>query len=120
MASKEVANTSPVQFDVTGQTPVGIVAETGDQLTMDTIGDKLALRFLGKKWANADDEDVNNHFMVLSFEDAAGTPFQMNAGAKLRDAFSDIDPGRIVVLQYVKDIDTGNRDPMKDYRVEVY
>ena len=120
MSTKEVANTGPeiVQFDVTGQTPVGVIAETGDQISLDTIGEKVALRYLGQKWANSDSDD--DRFLVLNFEDAAGKPLQMNAGAKLRDAFSDIDSGRIVVLEYVKDVDTGKKDPMKDYRVEVY
>lgn len=119
MSTKEVANTGPeiVQFDVTGQTPVGVVAETGDQISLE-LHEKVALRYLGQKWANSDSEDEK--FLVLNFEDAAGKPLQMNAGAKLRDAFDDIDSGRIVVLEYVKDIDTGKKDPMKDYRVEVY
>jgi hypothetical protein len=119
--TKAVATTDPnaiAQFDVSGRTVEFVIPELGDQLSFDTIGVSLTLRYLGKRYANVDDSE--KRFLVLMFEDANGKPYQINAGWKLASAFEDILPNSIVRMTYVKDVETGAVSPMKDYRIEVY
>jgi hypothetical protein len=89
--------------------------ETGDQIVFDTIGDVFVGMFTGKQVAQKDGDD----FTILSFTGTDGKPYQTNAGWKLEQAFEDIPPQTIVRLTYVKDIDTGQPSPLKDFRVDV-
>jgi hypothetical protein len=91
------------------------VAESGDQIVFDKIGDEFIGQFVAARTAQNDGED----FTILTFIGVDGKPYQTNAGWKLQEGFSDIEPGTIVRITYVKDVDTGRKDPMKDYRIEV-
>lgn len=97
------------------------VPETGDQIVFDTIGDVFIGLYLGSRTALADEYDPKSEFTILMFTGVDGKPYQANAGWKLKSAFESatVTEGSIVRITYVKDLDTGRKDPMKDYRVEV-
>jgi len=89
--------------------------ETGDQIVFDTVGDQFIGMFNGSQKAEKDGEE----FIILTLTGTDGKPYQTNAGWKLEGAFSDIPSGTVVRITYVKDIDTGQPSPMKDFRVDV-
>jgi hypothetical protein len=98
-----------------------VVQEAGAQIVFDTVGDQFIGLYTGKR----DVELVNNKgemekFTVLTFKGTDGNPYQTNAGWKLETGFmsADIKRGDIVRVTYVKDVDTGQPSPMKDFRVE--
>lgn len=98
------------------------VPETGDQIVFDTIGDQFIGLYLGMRGVTVEEKDGRESvFKVLMFTGTDGKPYQINAGWKLESAFdSAAVPERAIVrITYVKDVDTGRNDPMKDYRVEV-
>lgn len=98
------------------------VPETGDQIVFDTIGDQFIGLYLGMRSVTVEEKDGReSEFKVLMFTGVDGKPYQINAGWKLESAFeSAAVPERAIVrITYVKDVDTGRNDPMKDYRVEV-
>lgn len=99
---------SAVQWETVAQ-------ETGDQIVFDTIGDEFIGLFTGRQTAQKDGED----FTILSFIGTDGKPYQTNAGWKLEQAFSDIPEQTVTRIKYVKDIDTGQPSPLKDFRVDV-
>lgn len=91
------------------------VQETGTQIVFDEIGDQFIGQFTGMRKAEKDGEE----FIILQFIGTDSQPYQTNAGWKLAAGFVDIDSGSIVRITYVKDVDTGRKDPMKDFRVDV-
>jgi hypothetical protein len=95
---------------------VTVVEEAGTQIVFDTTGDAFVGMFTGKRIAQNDDED----FTILSFRGTDGQAYQTNAGWKLREGFSDITPGTIVRIEYVKDVKIpGQPSDMKDFRIQV-
>lgn len=108
-------NASEVQWETA-------VPETGDQIVFDTIGDQFIGLYLGSRVVEVLEKDGRTSaFKILMFTGTDGKPYQINAGWKLDSAFeSAAVPDRSIVrITYVKDVDTGQNDPMKDYRVEV-
>lgn len=97
------------------------VPETGDQIVFDTIGDVFIGLYLGSRVVTVMEKDKEEEFTILMFTGTDGKPYQVNAGWKLGSAFDSaaVSVKDIVRITYVKDVDTGRKDPMKDYRVEV-
>lgn len=98
------------------------VPETGDQIVFDTIGDVFIGLYLGSRVVPVTEKDGREtSFKVLLFTGIDGKPYQINSGWKLDSAFESaaVPERSIVRITYVKDVDTGRNDPMKDYRVEV-
>lgn len=99
------------------------VPETGDQIIFDTIGDVFIGKYLGSRWVDieATAKEPASRFKILMFTGTDGKPYQINSGWKLESAFEStcVPEQSIVRITYVKNVDTGRKDPMKDYRVEV-
>jgi|SRR5450755_1287490 hypothetical protein len=116
VAENVVGNTaveSPLDWNaVKWQT---VVQESGTQIVFDTLGDVFVGQFTGARVVLADGEP----FTILSFMGTDGQAYQTNAGWKLKAGFEDIEPGTIVRVMYVKDVDTGSPTPMKDFRIDV-
>lgn len=96
------------------------VAETGDQIVFDTIGDTFTGIYTGYEIGCKDGGTEADEFTVLQFRGEDGKPYQTNAGWKLRKAFVNrVDSGSLVRITYVKDVATNSVQPMKDFRVEI-
>jgi hypothetical protein len=93
------------------------VDENPSTVIFDTIGDQFIGTFERAQMIELPDSG-GEEFCQLQFRNADGF-FGINAGYKLSQAFSKIDPGTMCRITYVKDIDTGQPSPMKDFRVEV-
>lgn len=113
--AKAANNASPLPANWENVEWQTVVQESGDQIIFDTLGDVFIGLFTGKQVANKDGEP----FTILTFTGADAKPYQTNAGWKLESAFEDIDAGEIVRITYVKDVDTGQASPMKDFRIDV-
>ena len=93
------------------------VDESGTQIKFDQIEDQFIGLFTGTRTVTQEGED---DFTILTFRGARdGLPYQTNASWKLKEGFSDISPNTIVRITYVKNVDTGRKDPMKDFRIDV-
>ena len=120
-AALQLIDNNMAEFDPAAVQWETAVPEIGDQIVFDTIGDVFIGLYLGTRSVLAEPDDPKSVFKVLMFTGVDGKPYQINAGWKLESAFDSANvPERAIVrITYVKDVDTGRKDPMKDYRVEV-
>jgi len=88
------------------ESPIGV--------TFDTIGDEFIGMFTGKEHITPDKDEP---FDLLTFEDSRGKRYSMSPSYKLDRAFAAMPEGTWCRIVYVADIDTGNKQPMKDFRV---
>lgn len=95
------------------------VSETGDTIVFDTIGDTWTGIYIGSVRAGKEGADERDMFTILQFTGEDDKPYQVNAGWKLERGMSEVEPGSLVRITYVKDVDTGAPQPMKDFRIEV-
>ena len=98
-----------------------VIAEAGIPLEFKTVGDKFIGIYTGMRTARITDNKGNTEeFTVLTFQGPGGVAYQTNAGWKLESGFKDseIIRGDIVCVTYVKDVDTGQPSPMKDFKVQ--
>jgi hypothetical protein len=110
----------PDNFDASKAEWEVAIEEAGEPIEFKTVGDAFVGVFTGARLAkvvNSKGED--ELFTILTFKGKGGVAYQTNAGWKLESGFSDADimRGDIVYVQYVKDVDTGQQSPMKDFRV---
>lgn len=93
-----------------------VVEESGEPVVFETVGDKFIGMYTGKRHVETED----GKFVILTFKGPGGRAYQTNAGWKLESAFDEdlIMRGDIVCVTYVKDVDTGQPSPMKDFRVQ--
>jgi hypothetical protein len=117
-ASAEVVKSPNQNFGVQtqGLTAKVLAQETGEQVVFEHFGDSVTLLFTGIEHVSTEE----SRFDILTFLDADGKPYQLNAGWRLENIFRDIPPNTVTTITYVKDVDTGNPSPMKDFRVIGY
>ena len=89
--------------------------ESPTKIVFDTIGDVFTGTFKGK--LHIEPPDGEDPFDVLTFRDDAGE-FCSMGGYKLMQAFEEIPRETYCRITYVKNVDTGQPSPMKDFRVE--
>lgn len=112
------ADVAPMDWDnVEWQT---VVAESGTQIVFDEIGDVFVGLYLGSRIVEfVNPKGETETFTLLTFKGTDGEIYQTNAGWKLQEGFRDIPAQSITRITRVKDVDTGRKDPMKDFRIDV-
>jgi len=117
-AALDVINWDAVKWET-------IVQESGNQIVFDTPRynddgsenaefDVFIGKYTGTRIAQKDGED----FSILTFMGTDGKPYQTNAGWKLESGFTDIEVGTIVRIIFMKEIDVGRPDTLKDFRID--
>jgi hypothetical protein len=110
----------PENFDPSKAEWEVAIEEAGEPIEFKEVGDSFVGVFTGMRTVEMIDTkgEVDN-FTILTFKGKGGVAYQTNAGWKLEAGFKDADimRGDIVYVQYVKDVDTGQPSPMKDFKV---
>jgi hypothetical protein len=100
--------------------------ESGTLVNWEHPGESFVGTFIGTRHivppdANSDDDEFDQQ-MFRANPDATGDGevlFAINGGYKIREALKPEHEGRLIRITYVKDVDTGQPSPMKDFKVEV-
>lgn len=118
MSAKDVASTSnlpAVSGDDDGERWETVQDETPDRLIFDTIGDTYVGLFLGIEHIIPESDPEEDFYQAQFYDDES--PKVIAGGFSLMRALQKVDIGRECRMMYVKDIDTGKKDPMKDFKV---
>jgi hypothetical protein len=110
--------------DTDGWTTVG--EESGTLVTWEHPGESFTGEFVGTRHivppdAKSEDDEFDQQ-MFRSNEDGTDVGdilYAINGGYKIRDALKPEYEGHLVRIIYVKDVDTGQPSPMKDFKVQV-
>jgi hypothetical protein len=90
--------------------------ETPSRVIFDTIGDQFIGEYIGSSLIKINDGET---FTQYRFRGTDGELYGINESYKIRQAMEDVEPGQVCRITYVKDVDTGQPAPMKDFRVDV-
>lgn len=93
-----------------------VAKESPFQVTFEEVGEVFIGKYTGTETITPDKDDP---FDVLTFEDSRGKRYSISPSYKLVRAFAGIDNGSWCRITFVALIDTGNKQPMKDFRVDV-
>jgi hypothetical protein len=85
------------------------------KVVFDTIGDIFVGRYLGQRTlSNAD-----GSYIQLRFQGEDGNHYFTNANYSLQKAFDGMRAGTTCRITFVSEKDTGQRTPMRVFRVDV-
>jgi hypothetical protein len=95
-------------------------AQTPTMVEMEDAGDKFVGKFT--EWRHIVPEKGGDEFDLIIFEGRDGNPYSLSPSYKLTRAFhpemaNAIQPGTWCMVTLVQLIDTGAKQPMKDYEV---
>lgn len=93
-----------------------VIEDSGVPIEFQKFGDQFIGRFEGERTITPPD-GTKESFTQQMFRDD-GVLYVMSGGYKLRAAFKDIAIGTRVRITYVRDVQTGQPSPMRDFRVE--
>jgi hypothetical protein len=95
--------------------------ESPTRIIFDEIGDVFIGTYEGHEYITDPNEPESDPFDYIKIRGTDGKPYIASAGFRLIQAFEKIEPGSMVRITYVKDVDMGvaGRNPMKDYKVDI-
>lgn len=100
------------EYDFTTVSTGEIVPET--KIVFDTIDDSFTGKYLGMREV----PNSEGNYKQARFDDQ-GDIYFVNANHSLREGLKSVRIGSIVRITYVDDLDTGQAQPMRIFKVEV-
>lgn len=94
-----------------------VADETPAQVIFDTVGDVFVGRFVEKRTLTPNPEQSWDQFVFRGIED--GELYGINSSYSIAKGMETVQPGSVVRLTYVKDVEVGRPSPMKDFKIEV-
>lgn len=85
------------------------------KIVFDTVGDVFVGRYLGTR--NLSNSDGG--YTQIRFQGEDGAHYFTNANYSLQKSFTDMRPGTTCRVTFVSEKDTGQRSPMRVFRVDV-
>lgn len=90
--------------------------ESATRVVFDEYGDSIKGTFIGPEEIAPQNGEPFTLLLLRGDDDVV---YALNSSYKLDQAFGKVNPGDYVRVTYVKEIDTGEASPMKDFKVEV-
>lgn len=90
--------------------------ESGQKLTFANVGEQFVGAFVETALIEPENGET---FTQQRFRSPEGELYSFNGGFKVNRGLESANPGDLVRLTYMGDIDTGQPSPMKDFKVEL-
>lgn len=94
-----------------------LATESPTKMQFTDIGDVFIGTFEGISHITPSNGD--DPFDLLLFRNSENGELCSTSGYKLMQAFADVPVGTLARIEYLKDVDTGRGNPMKDFKIQV-
>lgn len=112
---QEQTNVPAISANDDGEGWETVQDESPDRIIFDTIGDTYVGLFLGIEHVIPESNPEEDFYQAHFYDE--DSPKVIAGGYSLMRALQKVEVGREARMLYVKDIDTGKKDPMKDFKV---
>lgn len=102
-----------------------VVEESPTQIQFESPGEFIVGEYVKTETIPFVDKTEEKEFQQIMLRGLGigdlekGTLYGINCGYKLRKASEQLEPGKVIKVTYVKDVDTGAQQPMKDFKIDV-
>jgi hypothetical protein len=93
-------------------------AEPETKIVMEAIGDNFTGIYLGMRDMPANENGAGYQQARFEAEDGSGEIYFVNANYSLRDGLKTVRKGTVTRFTWTDELDTGNANPMRVYKIE--